>query len=660
MRRNTLAKQSNILELAELDALYKTNCDLRVRVNAYVFHLTALFSILTYYYEIRPHRLNTYKLKYESYSDQLSLIQNEEQAKNILIKMAESIFKCLVKDLQHIPDLPRFNEMSVKELRETIPINWELCRQKYGSIFASPMLDFATACFFSGAGIIAQNYSTSIIPKKRLFVKDNKHPLDITQINQLTTTQIERLTEELKRENDKLRAETKYNHQVIYSFYALIFVPLLMYNYFEPVPVDGLNLVAMLFFVPFVIDILRQLKDSYKKSKLPNQLLEKSNTLESLIPENIKTEVIMYSGDSLKLSYFKMTFTKKENLSPQINLSPKTMTKLITNIFLSYGIPLINAQGNSITIEADVVAIKDKKIIAYIKSKINEAIKRYEQFQQLRQQVTELCQTLCLDGTPIPEMNDGLVQLSFYIKWPTHEKFEIIRQEFFKLFSANEMKIKEGYLFIRGYQAIDKEKFTTFIAETKQSLLNSSSAKPAINEQPILPSSSSQSSTSTSIGTNSFILFNSNNNAADKKNSKTKKSKYAKYNNKNKFDKNNNKDKDNHNDKITLIEGKGLPPCFYMKYTLTKEDFGQNFNSYVHFNKMAKNSQKANARRGATGFVFIDRPAVDNNGNEFRAKGMLKALGEHGEEGVLFSEEKIDGKDVFVSRMFTLNRHKYY
>ena len=217
------------------------------------------------------------------------------------------------------------------------------------------------------------------------------------------------------------------------------------------------------------------------------------------------------------------------------------------------------------------------------------------------------------------------------------------------LFAKNDVTILENHIFISGYQSANPQELKTFY---QTSLKTKELSKP---NNLLL---SSPAYINAAIGNSSSSSNSSNKNIPKKNNAK-----------------NNNKEDKKKEDNETLlpslpgpknsklISGRGLPNCFFSKFTLKREDFGryagtkEQPGSFDKFFAMANTPRLASKRKGEQGFIFVDRWEKDKNGKLFHATGMFKVIGKHGDERVFCSEKVIDGKTVYISRGFNPDAH---
>lgn len=111
--------------------------------------------------------------------------------------------------------------------------------------------------------------------------------------------------------------------------------------------------------------------------------------------------------------------------------------------------------------------------------------------------------------------------------------------------------------------------------------------------------------------------------------------------------------------RIKPLMGQHLPNKFYVLFDLPTSAFGRNKSAFDRFSTMAAVPTLANRRRGAQGFIFVNKIVPDTNGRFFQATIEIKLVGPHGNERVLFDEEKTkDGNVLYHSRAILLHSHK--
>ncbi|MBX3708548.1 MAG: hypothetical protein KIT56_06355 [Gammaproteobacteria bacterium] len=640
--------------LANLKSLYEVNSELKFIKDSFgceLLLITIQGLYLQYLRMINPVVL--VKFHYDIYKTQFDKTTDVQQIRELMVNIAKVLSNFIGKERAvALRGVTLFSKMPLSTLLNLIEKYWAICVEDMGVHYGVSLAPWSNQVSLWSEWItpknledIMQAYTMLVGPlgslsmvciMQRYSSAALKKRMQEEMTDNLTYKNIIKLSDKLECENFKLRQHTKRNKNLIYLLYVVIFIPVVIYSFFNGELAPELAMIGASLFLPLLLDFLHGIKNSRKVKEIKSKLLDAEDFLANSIPLHLVSSRSVDQGACLKSSFIHLRFCRFEDIAPT------KVGYMIKSVLFRHGLPITDHNKVSLSICADFSISAYKKNI--IKEEIHQVIKRFQQSHLLTQQLEEICFYLDFPGTSIPQSINGLSSIRFLIK--INQSMEQFDQSFIdrflvrlrNLFSNNIIEMHAYHISITGFIPCEEQLLKKMISDCKENIKLIKEKKGFFTQQSM---------------NHNFIY---------------KKPLY--------FKKEEQKDlrassitiepckiETNRVGKINPLVGKGIPFCFFTLFTLKREDFGiyagtkEKPGSYDKFAAMAADSHLAPGRKGATGFIFIDRMVRDKNGNFFHAKGMFKAKGSHGNERVFCSEEIIDDKVVYVARAFDPKAH---
>ena len=650
MHRQTPTKKRELaLELATLRSLYDINSELRIKRNQLRYHLSIFFLNVTFFYLIHPAMKAFYlKMTYDVFIEKFNFTDNVQEQRRLLINIAKFLAEIIGEEnaRQLCHDL-NFTKLVNSHLIKVVHSYWSTCFDQYfiprslslGMLQHFISLDsvdrFIRASRYVGGMFFT---STGLLLAYSVVENDKKNRFNIEVHENLTKDEIKKLNLKITKENLALRAASDRNNQILKSLLALFVIPTLIYMYLKDALSMDLFLVQLFCLLPLIDQVAHEIWRNYQRNKLASNLSNIDRELKKYIPSEILSQIVTVEGETIASSYINISFSKVNKLPDKI------VCRLAKAVFLSHGFPIINFHGNSFSV---IAKFPSELLGQKLKTDLDNAMNQYQNSRLLTHQLEALSDFLRVGGILIPQSKKGLPSLKFIICTSHQDYFnDAIINKIKTLFAKNTIVTTEEHIIITGHQPCDPNELQAFYQ----------AVAPLLPVHQLPPSSGINANDNNTNDNNDhdYNEFNSKNKNANKE---KKSSDNPSTDIKPKINKPSLRD-------IKLINGYGLPACFFSKFTLKREDFGlfagtrEKKGSYDKFIALAKDPRLAPSREGAQGFVFIDKFKKDKQGKIFHATGMFKILGKKGDQRVYCSEETIDGKLVYVSRVFKPKTHK--